>query len=72
MIATRGFTLHAWQHDAVRAWIAGSVLGPHTGTLEVFTGGGKTLIALACAAAVAERVPELKLVVVVPTQALAH
>lgn len=72
MLVTRDFTLHDWQADAVRRWETGSLLGPHTGTLEIFTGGGKTLIALSCAAAVAARVPDLKLIVVVPTQALAH
>ena len=72
MFATRGFALHDWQLDAVRHWETGSRLGPHTGTFEIFTGGGKTLIALACAAALAQRAPALKLVVVVPTQALAH
>jgi superfamily II DNA or RNA helicase len=72
LLLTRDFALHAWQAEAVNRWIAGSPLGPHTGTLEIFTGGGKTLIALACAATVAQRAPEMKLVVVVPTQALAH
>jgi superfamily II DNA or RNA helicase len=55
----------------VQRWTAGSALGPFTGTLEIFTGGGKTLIALACAARAASASPDLKLVVVVPTQALA-
>ena len=72
MLDTRDFALHDWQRTAVRTWKAGSPLGPGTGTLEIFTGGGKTLIALACAASVAKRMPGLKLVVVVPTQALAH
>ena len=44
-IHTRGFELHPWQTAAVEAWEATDP--PHRGTLEVFTGGGKTLIALA-------------------------
>ena len=70
MIRTRGFELAAWQADAVEAWV-GDVGGRHRGTLEIVTGGGKTLIALACAARAAERDPHLRLVVVVPTEALA-
>lgn len=72
MIETRGFDLHEWQREAVRCWVAGTDGVPYRGTLEIFTGGGKTLIALACAAKVAERAPLAKLVVVVPTQALAR
>jgi len=72
MFATRGFELAPWQRKAVRAWIQGDESGPHRGTLEVFTGGGKTLIALACAAEVVRSIPELRLAVVVPTEALAR
>ena len=32
-----------WQEDAVRKWLTGDTLGPHRGTLEIFTGGGKPL-----------------------------
>ncbi|MCZ7425487.1 DEAD/DEAH box helicase [Micromonospora sp. WMMA1949] len=71
MIRTRGFELAAWQADAVEAWV-GDVGGRYRGTLEIVTGGGKTLIALACAARAAERDPRLRLVVVVPTEALAR
>ncbi|WP_431942319.1 DEAD/DEAH box helicase [Micromonospora marina] len=71
MIRTRGFELAAWQADAVAAWV-GDVGGRYRGTLEIVTGGGKTLIALACAARAAERDPHLRLVVVVPTEALAR
>ncbi|AYF29528.1 hypothetical protein CSH63_19060 [Micromonospora tulbaghiae] len=71
MIRTRGFELAAWQADAVEAWV-GDVGGRYRGTLEIVTGGGKTLIALACAARAAERDPHLRLVVVVPTEALAR
>ncbi len=71
MIRTRGFELAAWQADAVEAWV-GDVGGRYRGTLEIVTGGGKTLIALACAARAAEHDPHLRLVVVVPTEALAR
>ena len=65
MITTRGFSLTPWQQDAVRAW---NQTG--RGTLEIFTGGGKSLIALACAAAAAARAPDLKVAIVVPSEAL--
>ncbi|MFI2712091.1 DEAD/DEAH box helicase [Micromonospora sp. NPDC018662] len=71
MIRTRGFELAPWQAEAVEAWVGGTG-GAHRGTLEIVTGGGKTLIALACAARAAERDPELRLAVVVPTEALAR
>ncbi len=41
------------------------------GTLEIFTGGGKTLIALACAEHVAKSSEKLRVAIVVPTEALA-
>ena len=66
-IITRDFTLEPWQNDAVDAWDA---IG--RGTLEIFTGGGKTLIALAAIARVAAREPELRIAVAVPTVALAE
>lgn len=71
-IRTRDFELRPWQQSAVDAWEHGWEGHPNQGTLEVVTGGGKTLIALACAARVAETVPDLKLAVVVPTEALAR
>ena len=45
---------------------------PDRGTLEIVTGGGKTLIALACAARAAAQRANLRLAVVVPTEALAR
>lgn len=71
-IQTRGFDLVPWQHEAVLAWCRGVDGSTHRGTLEVVTGGGKTLIALACAAQAAAMDPELRLAVVVPTEALAR
>jgi superfamily II DNA or RNA helicase len=69
----RGFELRPWQQDAVSAWAAGPGAGrPFFGTLEIVTGGGKTLIALACAAAAAQVAPGLRVAVVVPTEALAR
>ena len=67
MITTHGFTLTPWQQEAVQAWDRTG-----RGTLEVFTGGGKSLIALACAEAAAARTPDLKLAIVVPSEALAR
>jgi superfamily II DNA or RNA helicase len=68
--ATRGFELVEWQRAAVEAWLEGVGGRRGHGTIEVFTGGGKTLIALCCAARIAERAPDIKVVVVVPTKAL--
>src|SRR4051794_33925541 len=67
MITTRGFDLVDWQREAVRAWAATG-----RGVLEVFTGGGKSIIALACAEAAAQKAPGLRLAIVVPTEALAR
>jgi superfamily II DNA or RNA helicase len=67
MIETRGFELVDWQREAVRAWLAAG-----RGTLEIFTGGGKSLVALACAEEAAAIVPDLRIAVVVPTEALAR
>lgn len=65
-------TLLEWQERAIQAWRVGDSQGPHRGTLEVFTGGGKTLIALAAFARVSALAPTTKLAVVVPTEALAR
>lgn len=69
---TQGFKLAPWQEEAVRAWEAGDSRGPLRGTLEIFTGGGKTLIALECIRRVAEEQPDLRVAIVVPMEALAH
>lgn len=70
LITYRGPRLTSWQHDALGAWWSGDSRGPHRGTLEVFTGGGKTLLALAAAARLSQTIPDLRIAVVVPTQAL--
>lgn len=69
---TRGFELTGWQQEAVDSWVAGVGGAGHQGTIEVVTGGGKSLIALACAERASSGEPNLKLAVVVPTQALAR
>lgn len=62
--------LRDWQRGAVDAWRQGDGTAPHRGTLEVFTGGGKTLMALAAYQLVTRDAPGLRLAVVVPTAAL--
>jgi superfamily II DNA or RNA helicase len=64
--------LFPWQQSAVDRWIKGDRRGPHRGTLEIFTGGGKTIIALASFARVSASDPATRLAVVVPTEALAR
>ena len=64
--------LFDWQNEAVRKWMVGDDAGPHRGTLEIFTGGGKSLIAMAAFAKVSEMSPTTRLVVVVPSEALAR
>lgn len=64
----RGPVLATWQEDALRAWRAGDRRGQRRGTLEVFTGGGKTLLAIRAYCDVSAELP--RLAVVVPTQAL--
>lgn len=72
LIRTRNFSLADWQSAAVEAWTAGDGSGGYRGTLEIFTGGGKTLIALACIERAASLEPTLRAAIVVPTEALAH
>lgn len=67
-VAFRGPELAAWQEEALRAWHAGDRRGPRRGTLEVFTGGGKTLLAIRAYCDVSRDLA--RLAVVVPTQAL--
>ena len=70
--STTGFVLAPWQRNFVELWRTGDRQGPFRATLEIFTGGGKTLIALACAEVAAANDPGLRLAVVVPTEALAR
>jgi superfamily II DNA or RNA helicase len=69
---TRDFALVDWQERAVEAWEAGDRGRPYHGTLEIFTGGGKTLIALECAQRASMEADGIRLAIVVPTEALAH
>jgi superfamily II DNA or RNA helicase len=66
------FQLFDWQRRAVESWMDGDARGRYRGTLEIFTGGGKTLIAIACWAEARRVEPAARLAVVVPTEALAH
>lgn len=65
-------TLVGWQENAVQAWMAGDDEGLCRGTLDIFTGGGKTLIALAAFCRVSTTAPDTRIAVVVPTEALAR
>lgn len=65
--------LDDWQRGTVDAWFAARRAdGSIRGTFEVFTGGGKTLMALAAAARLSRSEPDLKIAIVVPTEALAR
>lgn len=65
-------TLEEWQLAACDAWERGDSAGPHRGTLEIFTGGGKSLIALECLRRAERLSPGLRCAIVVPTLALAR
>ncbi len=69
-ITPHGFELVDWQRRAVDRWEAGAQR-PYTGTLEIFTGGGKTLLALEAMHRASICSPDLRVAIVVPTQALA-
>jgi superfamily II DNA or RNA helicase len=69
---TRGFELAPWQQEAVEAWVAGDSKGRYRGTMQIFTGGGKTLIALACVERAAAEAEDLRVAIVLPTQTLAR
>ena len=67
-ISTRDFELTEWQRAAVASWAQGKPKA-YQGTLEIFTGGGKSLVGLACAELAARVRPDLQLAIVVPTEA---
>ena len=69
---SHGVELFDWQLDAIQKWTVGDDRGPFRGTLEIFTGGGKTLMALAAFAHVSAFAPDTRLAVVVPSEALAR
>ncbi len=70
-ISLKGVELYNWQIDAVERWLASGTDWDIQGTFSVFTGGGKTVMALACAERVARFEPAVRTVIVVPTVALA-
>jgi superfamily II DNA or RNA helicase len=59
--------LRHWQKIAMKRWFENS----NKGCIEVATGGGKTTFAIAAYAELLKKKPDLKIVVVVPTTALA-
>ncbi len=59
--------LRHWQKVAMKRWFENS----NRGCIEVATGGGKTTFAIAAYAELLKTKPDLKIVVVVPTTALA-
>jgi superfamily II DNA or RNA helicase len=63
------YTLQPWQREAVEAWerSAHPDFGHRHGVIEVYTGGGKTICAMACMAKAVADSPGLKFAVVVPT-----
>lgn len=71
-VETRGFELAPWQLDALASWERGDDVGGWRGTLEIVTGGGKTLIALEAFARATRADRSFCLAVVVPTEALAR
>lgn len=59
--------LRYWQKTAMRRWFENN----KKGCIEVATGGGKTTFAIAAYAELLKEKPDLKIVVIVPTTALA-
>ncbi len=59
--------LRHWQKIAMKRWFENN----NKGCIEVATGGGKTTFAIAAYAELLKKKPDLKIVVVVPTTALA-
>ncbi|MCZ7439539.1 DEAD/DEAH box helicase family protein [Micromonospora sp. WMMC241] len=68
----RQVELAPWQLDAVETWASGGDGPAYRGTLEIFTGGGKSLIAVECIRRAALLEPQLHVAIVVPTLALAR
>ncbi|WP_426509467.1 DEAD/DEAH box helicase [Dactylosporangium sp. McL0621] len=69
----RHVELASWQIEAVNTWVgAHRHESSYRGTLEIFTGGGKSLIALECIRRAALVDPNLRVAIVVPTLALAR
>ena len=68
------YRLQPWQEEALEAWrrSLSPVLGRKNGVAEVFTGAGKTILAMACMADALAEDPELRFAIVVPTRAMAR
>ncbi len=68
------FELEEWQRDALLSWLASSPsgLGERHGVLSLYTGAGKTVIAVAAMIEVYREDPAFKFAVVVPTIPLAN
>ena len=68
------YRLQPWQNEALVAWRSSESpdRGPRHGVAEVFTGAGKTVLAMACMSDAREHCPDLRFAVVVPTQAIAR
>ena len=74
MLGPLTYRLQPWQQEALAAW-RGSVsseLGPRHGVAEVFTGAGKTILAMGCMADALAEEPDLQFAIVVPTCAIAR
>jgi superfamily II DNA or RNA helicase len=62
-LVPEGFSAHSWQQQCLMLWLQNA-----RGTVKVATGGGKTLFALLAAQSLQnERVPDLRVIIVVPT-----
>jgi superfamily II DNA or RNA helicase len=68
------YQLEDWQRRAVGAWLRSRdpELGPRHGILDIYTGAGKTVIALGAMAAVSAEDPGMKYAIVAPTRHLAY
>lgn len=66
--------LEKWQENAREAWLASRhpIRGARHGIADVYTGAGKTFLAMACMVAAGELLPGLKYAVVCPTTPLAR
>lgn len=74
MLGPLTYRLQPWQQQALEAWRASTApdRGPRHGVAEVFTGAGKTILAMACMADALKEMPDLRFAVVVPTRAIAR
>ncbi len=68
------YQLEHWQLEAMYSWLCiySLGLGLRHGILDIYTGAGKTVIALGAMAAVSAEEPGMKFAIVAPTRHLAH